>query len=138
MLFEDAGSDPFQIVQLMKENPRKSWAAIEDYPDGVGTGVTRLYDARRTIWALLCRLLEEAAGPGAQTTTMKTFTLRARLKRPRVGVGKRAGEVHQEVVPCVILLDRLRSLAGWCVPGQVRRGLQTKPVDSTGAAATCV
>ena len=117
MLFEDAGSDPFKVVQLMEENPRKSWAAIDEYPDGVGTGFTRLHDARRTIRALLCRLLEEAAGPGAQTITMKTITLRARLKRPRVGLGKRASEVHQEVVPCVILLDQLRALAGWCVLG---------------------
>ena len=110
MLFEDAGSDPYQVVQLMEENPRKSWAAIDEYPDGacssgrgswnngVGTGVARLHDARRTVRALLGSLLEEAGESGVQTTTAKTITLRARVKRPRVGAGKRANEVRQEVV----------------------------------------
>ena len=94
----------------MEENPRKSWAAIHEYPDracssgrgswnsGVGAGVARLHDARRTVRALLDRLLEDAAGSVAETTTMKAITLRARLKRPRVGAGERADEVREEVV----------------------------------------
>ena len=94
----------------MEENPRKSWSAIDEYPDGacssgkgswntgVGTGVARLHDARRTDRALLGRLLEEAAGSVAETTTMKAITLRARLKRPRLGAGERANEVREEVV----------------------------------------
>ena len=110
VLFEDAVSDQYQLVQLTEENPRKSWAAIDGHPDGacssgrgswnsgVGTGVARPHDARRTVRALLGRLLEEAAGSGAQTTTMKTITLRAGLKRPRVGARERANEVRQKVV----------------------------------------
>ena len=94
----------------MEENPRKSWAAIDEYLDGawssgrgswnsgVGTGVARLHDARRTVRALLGRLLEEAAGSVAETTTMKGITLRARLKRPGVGAGERANEIREEIV----------------------------------------
>ena len=135
----------------MEENPRKSCAAIDEYPDGacpsgrgswnsgVGTGVARLHDARRTVRALLGRLLEEDAGSVAETTTMKAITLRAKIKRQRVGAGERANKVREEAVQLVIILNRLRALAGWCVLGQVRAG-DCKPNQWTAAAVavTCV
>ena len=105
----------------------------------MGTGVARLHDARRTVRALLGRLLEEDAGSVAETTTMKAITLRAKIKRQRVGAGERANEVREEAVQLVIILNRLRALAGWCVLGQVRAG-DCKPNQWTAAAVavTCV
>ena len=90
--FEDAAYDPYQGVQLIKMNQRKSWVAIDDYQDGacssgkgswnswVGTGVACPHDRRCTVLTLLVSLLEGTAGSAAQTATIKTITLRARLR----------------------------------------------------------
>ena len=89
----------------------------------VETGVTHAREGGRTARMPLGGLLKTVAEAVAQTTTRKTIVLSVRQKRLRVIAGERVVMVCQGVVWRVVLLGRLRSLAGWCVPRQGHLGV---------------